>query len=111
MNIRYINNRVIEPAYSAIMHISDASRDFIKDIDSSFSAGDIVRASIIDAKTIPLQVSSKQNEEGVIFTTCDVCGENVTKIKRDLLQCSNCEHTQTRKTAIDFGKLKILIED
>ncbi|MCH8908143.1 MAG: exosome complex RNA-binding protein Csl4 [Candidatus Heimdallarchaeota archaeon] len=111
MNIRYINNRVIEPAYSAIMHISDASRDFIKDIDKSFSAGDIIRASIVDAKTIPLQLSTKKNDEGVIYTRCDICGEEVTKIKRDLLQCSNCEHTQSRKTAIDFGKLKILIED
>ncbi len=103
LNINYVNNKPVIPSSSAIMHISDASREYINEIDDYYCAGDIIRATVIDSKSYPLQLECKKNDSGVIFTTCVKCGEHVEKIKRNLLKCTSCNWKQSRNTAIDFG--------
>lgn len=110
LNVLYINQKPIEPALSAIMHISDTSRDYVESLDDLYATGDIIRATVIDAKTIPIQLETKANDGGVIFTLCEKCGENVKKLKRDLLECEICGHIQKRKTAIDYGNVNIVAE-
>lgn len=110
LNVNYLNDKMIVPPYSAIMHISDASRDYINVIDDFFTAGDIIRATVIDAKSYPLQLQCKKNDTGVIFTTCVKCGEKVEKIKRGLLKCIECDWKQSRNTAIDYGNFNIPIQ-
>jgi exosome complex RNA-binding protein Csl4 len=90
------------------MHISDASRDYIKNLDDYYAAGDIIRASIIDAKTYPLQLECKRNDLGVIYTTCIKCGSHVTKIKKNLLKCDECGWKQSRATTIDYGNVSFM---
>ncbi|MHA2172676.1 MAG: exosome complex RNA-binding protein Csl4 [Candidatus Kariarchaeaceae archaeon] len=107
LKVGFLNGKPLHPAYSAIMHISDASRDYIKDIDDFYTAGDIIRATIIDAKSIPLQLECKKGDSGVIHTTCVKCGESVKKVKRDLLVCNECGWKQTRKTSIDYGNVNL----
>ncbi len=110
INIKYINNKPIIPDLSAIMHISDTSKEYVSSLDDLYAVGDIIRATVIDAKTIPIQLETKSNDGGVIFTLCEKCGEEVEKVRRDLLECSNCEHIQKRKTAIDYGNVNIVAE-
>ena len=66
VSVMYLNSIVTYPYFSAIMHISDASRDYINDIDQSYALGDIIRAKIIDAKTYPVQLEAKSGSCGVI---------------------------------------------
>lgn len=108
ININYLNSRPVIPSISAIMHISDASRNYIQDIDEAYASGDIVKATIIDSRSIPLQLECKKNDTGVIYSTCDLCGEEVSKIKRDSLQCIVCSHKQSRKTAINYGNVTLI---
>lgn len=103
-DVIFINGIAVEPAYSAIMHISDASRDYTRSFDNFYSAGDLVRATVIDAKSIPMQLESKKNDSGVVYTLCEQCGEDVEKEKRNSLKCVSCGWKQTRNTAIDYGR-------
>lgn len=103
-DVIFINGEKVEPAYSAIMHISDASRDYTRSFDNFYASGDLVRATIIDAKSIPMQLECKKNDSGVVYTLCEKCGEPAEKIKRNTLQCVSCEWKQTRNTAIDYGR-------
>lgn len=108
LDIHYNNKKPVYPAASAIMHISDASSSFMKGFDGSYQLGDVVKATIIDAKTYPVQLECKRPETGVIAATCDVCGENTKKIKRNLVECVECENKQNRQTSIDFGKMNYI---
>lgn len=110
LEINYLNKKPTIPAMSAIMHISDASREYVSSLDDLFASGDVIRANVIDAKTIPLQLECKKNDTGVIYSLCDICGDEVKKVKRDLLKCESCDRVQRRKTAFDYGNLAIAVE-
>ncbi|MCY3411302.1 MAG: exosome complex RNA-binding protein Csl4 [Candidatus Heimdallarchaeota archaeon] len=110
VNISYLNDKPVIPSLSAIMHISDSSKDFVNSLDDLYCSGDYIRATIIDAKTIPLQLETKASNSGVIYTLCEKCGGEVKKLKRDHLECVDCEHVQQRKTAIDFGNVNLIAE-
>jgi len=103
-DVIFVNGKKVEPAYSAIMHISDASRDYVRSFDNFYASGDLVRATIIDAKSIPIQLECKKNDSGVVYTLCEKCGESAEKIKRNSLKCVSCDWKQTRNTAIDYGR-------
>ncbi|MHA2502321.1 MAG: exosome complex RNA-binding protein Csl4 [Candidatus Kariarchaeaceae archaeon] len=110
VSIGYVNKKPLNPTPLAIMHISDASRDYIDDLDDFYLAGDIIRAKIIDAKTFPLQLEAKSKDHGVIATTCKFCGKAVKKIKRNMVKCEECGKEQSRMTAIDFGNVNFVPE-
>ena len=110
ISIGYLNNKPVNPTRSAIMHISDAASEYINDLDDSYKAGDIIRAKIIDAKTVPLQLACKDSNTGVIYANCDKCGSELTKLKRNLLECSACGKKQSRITAIDYGSFTFIPE-
>ncbi len=103
-DIVFLNGKETIPHYSAIMHISDASRDFVRSFDSFYASGDLVRATVIDAKSLPIQLESKKNDSGVVYSLCEKCGGKTNKIKRDTLKCTVCDWNQTRNTAIDYGR-------
>lgn len=108
INIAYVNNNPINPTFGAIMHISDASRDYIDNIDDAYASGDVIRAKIIDAKSFPVQLEAKGREFGVVHCLCDKCGAEVEKERKNLLKCKECGHEQKRNTAYNFGELNLI---
>ena len=107
LNVVYHAGREVTPPYSAIMHISDASREYLKSLEDVYGRGDFIRAVVNDSKSFPLQLECKRAENGVIYTLCDKCGDEVEKVKRNTLKCNTCGWTQNRLTAIDYGKVKL----
>ena len=104
MEVHFLGEIEVYPPYSGVLHVSNASRDFVSSMDELFASGDIVRAKVVDAKTVPIQLETKGINLGVIYSLCERCGSVTNKVGRDKLQCSHCEHFQRRKTAIDYGK-------
>jgi exosome complex component CSL4 len=98
-----IENQEIYPTYTMVIHISSISREYLETIDEAICSGDIVRAKILDSKTIPLQGSLISSQLGVIQSNCSICGAKLNKIGRNKLKCSRCSNIEGRKTAIDFG--------
>ncbi len=110
LSIYYMNKKPTYPPMSALMHISDASNAYIKDIDEYYARGDIISGRIIDAKTFPIQISCKGGQYGVISATCDKCGEKTEKIKENTLRCVECGHVQTRNLSRNYGKITLIPE-
>lgn len=110
VTVGYIHKKPINPPISATMHVSDASTDFIDDLNEFYSAGDIIRAKVIDAKTYPIQLEVSDNNHGVLHTTCKICGEDVVKSKKFKLKCIDCNKEQQRNTASDYGNINFTPE-
>ena len=104
INIFYINGVEVYPTYTAIIHISQVSRGYISSMEDAYKAGDIVRARVVNGKTIPIQIETLESNEGVIFSRCSKCGDFLVKLGKDKLKCNSCQRTERRKTAIDYGR-------
>jgi exosome complex component CSL4 len=107
IQVHYINGKNVYPEYSAVMHITDISNDYVEVIDEMYVVGDVVRAKIVDAHTLPVQLSTKDREYGVVFSWCSICGEESKKKGKDKIECKTCGNIEPRKTSIDYGKSMI----
>ena len=79
----------------------------IETVDEAVCLADIVRAKVIDDKTIPLQGSLIGSQLGVILANCSRCGSQLDKIGRNKLKCKECSYFEKRKTTIDYGSGKL----
>ncbi len=105
--VKYINGQSVEPTYSAIMHISQATKAYLDSMFDAIKEGDIVKGKIVDAHTIPIQFTTIYNDLGVIYALCSICGENLRYLRRGMLKCDNCNNVEPRKVAEDFGRAKL----
>lgn len=103
ISVSYINNKEVYPSYTMVIHVSQLSKEYLETADDAVCLADIVRAKVIDAKTIPLQGTLIGSQLGVIVASCSSCGSRLEKIGRNKLKCSECSYIEKRKTTIDYG--------
>jgi exosome complex component CSL4 len=95
-------NREIPSAPEGAVHISQARRNYVKDLDSQFQIGDIVRAKVVNTQRDPIVLSTVDDEFGVILAKCREChGILVPKGKK--LDCETCERSVNRKVSSVYG--------
>jgi len=83
------------------LHVSKISRGYTKDVRDEFRLGDIIRGKVIRVKP-SLQISTVGREYGVLKALCTKC--RLPLIQKDgALFCENCERTEKRKIAKDYG--------
>ena len=107
VSVNYVNNKEAYPTYTMVIHVSQISREYLDTVDEAVRLADIVRAKVIDDKTIPLQGSLIGSQLGVILASCSRCGRKLDKIGRDKLKCSECAYFEKRTTTIDYGSGKL----
>jgi len=93
------DREIATPEQGAI-HISNVKNAYVKDIAYEFGYQDIVRAKVIDAKT--LRLSTDGRDLGVIKAFCSKC-TTALKRKGGKLECPKCKRMETRKIAEDYG--------
>lgn len=94
--------RDIAGGKDASIHISNLSKEYVEEIGKEYRIGDILRAKVIQVKP-SLQLSTIGREFGVIKSFCMRCRHPLKK-KGNKLECEECERTETRKTAMDYGE-------
>ncbi|MEM2907772.1 MAG: exosome complex RNA-binding protein Csl4 [Candidatus Hadarchaeales archaeon] len=84
-----------------IIHVSQVRGGYVKDLTREFRPGDIVRARVINAQRVPVQLSTVGDNLGVIVASCSKCR---TLLNRDnsKLRCPNCGNVEFRKIASDY---------
>ena len=107
IDIFVIDGKHIHPTTSGVIHISDLSRDYLKNIDMAVRSGDVVKGKLINTKNRLNQTSLKGSEYGVIYGFCSRCGGLLEK-KEGKLICPNCGRMERRKTANTYGKEKLV---
>ncbi|UCG90633.1 MAG: exosome complex RNA-binding protein Csl4 [Candidatus Heimdallarchaeota archaeon] len=103
VDIYHLNKKNISIPISAVLHISEASRRFVKNMYEVTRPGDWLRFRIIRAMK-PVYISLIGDGLGVIISYCIQCGYELEYKRRNLLECPNCETTQSRITSKYFGK-------
>lgn len=93
----------LKKAFSAILHVSYASKYFTKSIQDAFKPGDIISAEVIGDENPPYQLTTGKSELGVLQAYCSNCGAPLTASGRQLV-CKRCGNMERRKTSADYGK-------
>ena len=83
-----------------VLHVSNVRDGLLKDMESAFRFGDIVKAKIMDEN---LRLSTKGEDLGVIKSKCRYCGEELV-LDGDKLKCPKCGNVESRKISFDYGK-------
>lgn len=96
-------DREVTGSTKARIYISQSSPRYVKDLSNEFRINDVVRARVKKAHKEPLELSTVENNLGVIRALCTKC-RTVLKVKGNVLECPNCGNIEMRKLASDYGK-------
>jgi exosome complex component CSL4 len=107
VDIFILDGRPVHPTYSGVIHISDISREYTKNIDMALRNGDIVKGKIVNVKNRLNQISLADPEYGVIYAYCTRCG-GLLESDRGKLTCPDCGRVERRKTARGYGKEELV---
>lgn len=107
IDIFMLNGKLIHPSYSGVIHISDISRDYVKNIDMALKNGDIVKGKLVNVANRLNQTSLEGPEYGVIYAYCSRCG-GLLEEQQGKLICPDCGRVERRKTAKSYGNEKLV---
>jgi exosome complex component CSL4 len=107
VDIFIIEDTLIHPSYSGVIHISDVSKRFIKNIDMALRSGDIVKAHVVNTKNRLNQLSMEGGDYGVIYAYCYRCG-TLLEMNKNRLICPKCGRSERRQIADSYGREKII---
>jgi exosome complex component CSL4 len=103
VNIHYINDKEVPLPVNSILHVSEASRRFIRNMYDVARSGDWLKFRIVrDFK--PIYISLIGEGLGVILAYCNHCGTELENFRRNSFKCSYCEHIQDRIISKAYGK-------
>ena len=88
--------------FTGVIHLSQASKTFIKTIEEAFKLSDIVLAKVLTDRIPPYQLTTKPPELGVIAATCSLCGTILVRRDENTLICPQCGNTEKRKVALNY---------
>ena len=93
--------RTISGDTNGTLRVSEISNSYTKDPSTEFAPGDIIRAKVTQVKP-SVQLATKDRDLGVIKSMCSKCRHPLVK-KDKILECKNCNNTERRKYADDYG--------
>ncbi len=92
------------PSIKTFLRISELSNSYAESMRSFITIGDIIKARIIEVKTLGIYLTIKQPELGVVRTYCTNCKSELT-LRGRLLVCSECGAKQQRKMALPSNNI------
>ena len=94
-------DREIAGNTQAAIHISNVKDSYVHDLSQEFGFQDIVKAKVIDTKT--MRLSTVDSTLGVLTSQCPKC-KITLKYDNGKLKCPKCERKESRKLSTDYGK-------
>jgi exosome complex component CSL4 len=86
----------------AVLHVSKVANRFVDNLDNELHIRDVVRAKVTQIEP-NIQLSTQDDNHGVIFALCDGCAKPLQSLGGGKLNCKECERTFVRKIAKDYG--------
>ncbi len=87
----------------ALLHVSNISERFMKNVEEGVRYWDIIAAKVLDEN---LRITIKDEELGVLKALCSVCGNSLVR-EKDKLKCPMCGNVENRKIAKRYGRGEI----
>ena len=107
VDVFIIDSREIASSYTGVIHISNVSGGFVKNMGLAVRSGDIIKASIINTKNRIVQLSIEGSDYGVIYAFCSRCGATLDH-QKTRLHCPSCDRIERRKVAKTYGVEKLI---
>jgi len=107
VDIFIIDGRKIASPYTGVIHISNVSSGFVKNMDLAVRSGDVIKAKIINTKNRIVQLSIEGPDYGVIYALCSRCGATL-EYRKTRLHCPSCDRVERRKVAKTYGVEKLV---
>ncbi|MHA2166529.1 MAG: exosome complex RNA-binding protein Csl4 [Candidatus Hodarchaeales archaeon] len=102
VDIYKINNIDIAKPINSILHVSEASRRFVRNMYEVTRPGDWIRFRITRTDK-PIYISFIGEGLGVVIAYCNQCGHGLNLFRRNFLKCPNCNFEQGRITSKFYG--------
>ena len=103
VDIFRVDGEKVEPTYTGVIHISDVSREFGRNLEMALRNGDIIRAVVANTKNRIIQLSMTGPEYGVVYAYCSRCG-GILEMDKGKLTCPRCKRVERRQYARSYGK-------
>jgi len=103
LTIFQVGDKTLSGFFKGMLHISGVSHSYVDNMFNVCKAGDIMRAKVISTENRSFFLSTVDNDLGVIYALCSICGSALQPGNRGL-GCSNCGNVERRKTPPDYGK-------
>jgi exosome complex component CSL4 len=101
-----VNEVELRRSYTAILHVSFATKNFLKTLYDALRPGDMIRARIIGDENLPYQLTMTDKDLGVIVAYCTFCGKPLKYDRRaKKLVCTKCRRAERRKLSSMYGKI------
>ena len=94
---------------TGILHISQTTSGFIRNMYEILGIGDLVKTKIISREN-PFQLTTKNPGLGVILATCSKCGAVLRRSKSGTLICPRCGNVESRLVAPDYINLRRIVD-
>jgi len=91
------NNRVLSPADSGVIFISNIAQGYVKNIEEYLKKGDVVKAKIIEITPYEYKLTTAESNLGVIKGHCIKCKQEIPNNGSQQIRCFNCGTVQTKK--------------
>jgi exosome complex component CSL4 len=95
------NPREVTGGTMGSIHVSKIAEGYTSDVWKEYRIGDLIRAKVIQSRP-SLQLATDRPKLGVILGLCTKCRMPLVK-KEGMLHCPNCQRTELRNTAPDYG--------
>lgn len=96
-------NRSLALPYMGAIHISKAREGYLDRLSEAFRIGDIVEAEVVKVSGDNVDLSTVDNECGVIKAMCTRCRSYmITTEKQQELQCENCNKKEKREISKNY---------
>jgi exosome complex component CSL4 len=102
IRINKVGAKNVSGRFSGMIHVSDVSFRYTENMFDAFKVGDLVRAKVISDKNNVYHLSTKEDNLGVLYAYCSLCGGTLSLSQRQL-RCGECGHIERRKVAADYG--------
>jgi exosome complex component CSL4 len=103
IDIFMLGGVLVHPTYSGVIHISDISTEYVKNIDSALRSGDVVKGKLVNTKNRLNQVTLAGPDYGVVYAYCSRCGGLLAR-DGGKLTCPVCSRVERRKIARGYGR-------
>lgn len=86
-----------------VIHVSQARGTYVRDLSREFKPGDVIRAKVLDARILPIKLSTVGDSLGVILALCSKCRIPLDR-EDSKLRCPSCGGVEMRKIASDYRR-------
>ncbi|BFH72660.1 exosome complex RNA-binding protein Csl4 [Sulfurisphaera javensis] len=99
VSVYSIEEKPLNVPLTGYIHISQIANKYLNNINEALKVGDIIRAKSLNF-SLPLPLTIKQKDLGVIYAKCSICGTKMVKKDEEHLRCPNCGNIESRKIAL-----------